>query len=67
MGTEAQLEFIFLDTCGHGMKFLWMHPTTSISSNVTQGPKADNFHKIKLSSSATLTGHPSHTPFSKYV
>ena len=65
MGTEAKLEFIFLDTCCHGMKLPWMHPTTSIFSNVTQGPKADNFHKIKLISSATRTAHPSHTPFSK--
>ena len=65
MGTEAQLEFIFLDTCGHGMKFLWMHPTTSIFSNVTHGSKADKFHKIKLISSATRTAHPSHTLLSK--
>ena len=58
MGTEAQLEFIFLDTCSHGMKSPWMHPTTSIFSNVTQGPKADIFHKIKLIVSVTRTAHP---------
>ena len=65
MGTEAKLEFIFLDTCCHGMKLPWMHPTTSIFSNDTQGRNVDNFHTIKLISPATRTAHPSHTPFSK--
>ncbi|CAN0256206.1 unnamed protein product, partial [Scytosiphon promiscuus] len=67
LGTLEELTKVFADTCCSGRNNVFVHVCVNLFPMVLRAPFCDNFHKVQIISTATLSAHPLHAAFTKEV
>ncbi|CAM9279053.1 unnamed protein product [Hapterophycus canaliculatus] len=67
LGTLEELTKVFADTCCSGKKNVMVHVCVDLFPMVLRAPFCDNFHKVQIISTATLSAHPLHAAFTREV